>query len=218
MYQEENYLEFKHALKTFEKEKAYLHIKSLLDNQTLTIIEIYELYLAKSLSEIAGNNLEQQIPIWQEHLISNIVRSIVELTYPYVLIEKGKTRAIKQSVVILCLEEEYHDLGARMVQDFFEIAGFTAYFIGANTPDSEIESALQVLKPEILCISVTNYYHLSKLHKLLNHINELFPNHDFKIAVGGYAIQNSSKVESQIQADYYLKSFEDITNLKEVLS
>lgn len=218
MYQEENYLEFKKALNSFDKEKAYLHILSLLENQTMTIVEVYEMYLAKSLTEIAGNNLSQQIPIWQEHLLSNLVRSIVELTYPFVLAKKKHTEKVNQTAVILCLEEEYHDLGARMVQDYFEIAGFQAFFIGANTPDSEIESALKVLDPEILCISVTNYYHLSKLHKLLDHINQVFKTPNFKIAIGGYAVQNSSDVESQIKVDFYLKTFEDILKLREVLS
>lgn len=93
---------------------------SLLESGQVTIVDLYENYLAKGLSEIASNNKSQSIPIWQEHVMSNIVRSVIEISYPYVQKEKNNignnTPTLK--AVVLCLSEEYHDLGARMVQDF----------------------------------------------------------------------------------------------------
>ena len=69
--------------------------------------------------------------------------------------------------MLVCPEEEYHDLGIRMGADFFTIAGYDVTYIGSNTPKSNILSAARFLKPDIIDISVSNYLNLVMLEKII---------------------------------------------------
>lgn len=219
MSYQKNYSEFLNALHQFDKNAVVAMSMSLLESGQVTIVDLYENYLAKGLSEIASNNKSQSIPIWQEHVMSNIVRSVIEISYPYVQEEKTKNtvKLPQLTAVIVCLAEEYHDLGARMVQDFLEILGFDTLFIGANTPDHEIEDAIASIQPNLVCISITSYYHLTQLHKLAESLDAKFTPRQFKLAIGGYAVNSSNNVFKQLSVDHFITSFEDLKDVKEGL-
>lgn len=206
------------ALYNYDKKSLLALTQEHLRDGSLTIVQLYEELLADSLHNIGNNHKKQDIKIWQEHLLSNLVRSVIENAYPFVQAEKNKFIASKSfKTVICCLSEEYHDIGARMVQDYLEILNFRTYFLGANTPSSEINNAVETLSPDLLVISVSNYYHLSKLQKLMDSLKQNANLGKLKIAIGGYAIQSSSHI-NDIQADFIIENFQDLLDMKEVLS
>ena len=203
------YSEFLKALQNFDRGKAIGVAQAALQSNQLTIPELYEQVLAPSLNQVASNNREQEIPIWEEHLYSGIVRSVVESVYPFTV----KTwKPIGKKAIILCLEEEYHELGARMTLDYLTLLGFEGYFIGANTPKKEAISAIGYFKPDLVCISVTNYFHLTRLHDFIDAIKN---EGSFKLLVGGYAIHHSSNVKDSLKADFYASTFKDLEAVKE---
>ncbi len=216
---------FSQALISHDKEKAIKLINDALKNRTHDVKSLYETILAPSLNQISSNQLEQVLPIWEEHLSSSIVRSALEITYPYVLAERDaghsteEAQSARQKAIIFCLEEEYHELGARMITDFLTILDFDAYYIGANTPKREILKAIAYFEPALVCISVTNFYHLTKLHSLIEQLKtqdiQSYP--PFTLIVGGYAIQHSSNVEPLVKADYYANTFDDLRKIKEAI-
>ncbi len=112
--------------------------------------------------------------IWLEHQISGIVRSIVEASYQP-LLKVAKTLSETKHVLIACVEEEPHELGALIGAHLFELYGFKTTFIGANTPSATIKSALKTLSVDYLVLSATNIYHISTLNKLLDSIKIEFP-------------------------------------------
>lgn len=212
------YDEYIQALYQFDKRKVLEIALSHLEDGSISIVDLYEEMLTKSLQEIGSNHKTQNIKIWQEHILSNLVRSVIENAYPFVQIAKKQyedTPPLK--TVICCLSDEYHDIGARMVQDYLEILNFETYFIGANTPASEINHAVETLTPKLLVISVSNYYHLSKLHKLIESLRQNENIENLKIAIGGYAIQSSSHI-NDLHADFIIGNFQDLLDMKEVLS
>ncbi len=214
---------FSQALINHDRELAVKHITEALENQTIDVKSLYETILAPSLNRISSNQIEQDLPIWEEHFSSSIVRSALELAYPFVLAERNTRNAHldptlnRTKAIIFCLEEEYHELGARMITDFLTILDFDAYYIGANTPKREILKAIAYFKPALVCISVTNFYHLAKLHSLIEQLKmeDIQTVTPFTLIVGGYAIQHSSNVDVLVKADYYANSFEDLEKIKE---
>lgn len=97
--------------------------------------------------------------------MTSIARTVVECCFPYVLQQKNpssKNNASK-SVVVLCPEEEYHDIGARMGADYFILENYDVLFIGGNTPLSNILSVCQYKKPYWLAISASNFYYLASV-------------------------------------------------------
>ena len=214
----ELFSQFKTALKNYDKRTCIRLVKDALNQKSFTIPEIYEGVLAKSLYDIASNDKEQEIGIWQEHIQSGIVRTVIESSYPYLLDSKGEDFISRPVAMVFCPEEEYHELGARMCTDFLTIIGFNSYFIGANTPKEEAFLALKVLKPVVVSISVTNFYHLSRLQELIDELKGFVSTadvDDFKILLGGYAIDHTPQVKDKIKVDYFIRSFEDLLHIKE---
>jgi MerR family transcriptional regulator, light-induced transcriptional regulator len=203
---------FSHALNTFQREEALTIALEALETKNVDIPTLYELILAPSLNQVASNEVNQEIPIWVEHVKSNIIRTVIENAYAFVLKDRVD---IQKKAIVLCLEEEYHELGARMSADYLTLLGFDALFIGANTPKKEVISAIETLKPDVVCISVTNYFHLTRLQSLIEQLphGTIYPS--FKLVIGGYAVHHSSNVKELVKADYYIKDFQDLKRMQE---
>ena len=56
-----------------------------------------------------------RLHVWEEHLASATVRTIVEILYPDVLKAQGPVASSGRCVLLACPPEEGHDLGLRMV-------------------------------------------------------------------------------------------------------
>ena len=154
-----------------DKETAVLFILEKLKNKELDIIELYTELLTPIINEIKSDVEEKHICIWKEHVRTAIARTIVECCYPYVIQKRAELNyAEAGTAVILCPPEEYHDLGARMVSDFFTICGFKAIFVGSNTPFNDFYNAIDLIKPEYVVISVSNYYNLVVTKKIIEKI------------------------------------------------
>lgn len=210
--------EFSHLLKELDKPACIDWAKAILDQQQMSLVELYSQILVPSLNRIASNNIHQEIPIWEEHVKSGIIRCIIEIAYPYLLEQIAQTQVSPHlhKAVILCLEEEYHELGARIAADYLTLLDFEVIFVGANTPKSEIYSAISQLHPKLLVISVTNYFHLVKLQTFIEEIRVKGP-HMPLIAVGGYAIDHTPQAHQLINPDFFVNSFEDFQKIKEAI-
>lgn len=210
-------LKFHEALKKLDKPMAIQLITEALESKDITIIDLYTEILTPSLGAISSNNLKQQISIWEEHIQSGIVRTALEICYPQVLQQKTQMESITLSALVFCLEEEYHELGARMTTDFLTLLGFKVHFIGANTPKKEALDAISRLNPDLICISVTNYFHLTRLKDLIALIRTTLNVNQSKIVIGGYAIDHTPQAKDEIDADYFAYSFNDLKVIKEAL-
>ena len=99
-----------------------------------------------------------------------------------------------------------------MVSDFFTLLGYEATFIGSNTPKEAFLSSIDLIKPNYIAISVTNYYNLIMAKKAIAEIrSSKFK--DYKILVGGNAFQNDHEKAKSIGADKLIYSFKDIVKL-----
>ncbi len=151
------YDDLKHALHSNDKAGAVNLVITALD-EGMALVELYENVLADILNTIDCDPYDEAC-IWLEHQISSITRTILEVTYPYVVRQK-KTLDQPKHVVIACPENETHELGALMGANLFEYEGFTTTYIGADTPTSVLERALSTLKADYVVLSVSNAYHL----------------------------------------------------------
>lgn len=213
------YLLYKEFVSHLDKEdrlKCVELVLSKLDSGQLDIVSLYEEILTPSMREDFCQKKQKQTCIWEEHVRSSIIRTVIECCYPYVIKERdSKYRlAPKGRVVVACPTEELHEIGARMVADFFTLCGFQATFIGANTPQQEVVDAVGDIKPDYLAISVSNYYNLLAARKMIQQISEirerLGPH--FRVIAGGYAFEQSRE---DVGADLLLNTFADIKRLAE---
>jgi methanogenic corrinoid protein MtbC1 len=208
---ENNYLEFIYKLDNELKDECLMFIINLLEKGA-SIKEVYDDFIIPALAEYECNSTVEEICIWKEHARTSIIRTILESTYPYLI--KQKQVKINKTVLVACPQLEYHEIGAIIAANYFILEGFDAKYIGANTPSEQIISAVKILKPDFVALSITNYYNVVATKKLTEKLKEQFP--EAKIIIGGQAAKNEATLQ-QLQYDYLIQSHEEIIKFKEGL-
>jgi len=206
------YNEFMEHLEAENREDSLNFVLSKLENDEIDIITLYTEILAPSLNNMKPAKNDMTF-IWREHIRSSIIRTIIENCYTYVIKERDEKYKfeIDKKVAVVCPSEEYHEIGARMVTDFFTLLGYDSTFLGSNTPKEEFVQALKILNFDYIALSISNHYNLVAARKAIEKIKE---SHSMvKIIVGGNAFKNMEACYKELKADMYIKTFEDIKKL-----
>jgi methanogenic corrinoid protein MtbC1 len=210
----EFYQEFAKALNREDKERAVHLVMQLLDAGDVGIVQLYTEVLAPALNEWECRDREDLTCIWREHVRSSIVRTILEMAYPHVLRERDAAGTERRGarVAVVCPPEELHEIGPRMVADFFTLVGYDVTFVGANTPIETFIASVGQVKPRYVAVSVTNYYNLVALRRAIERIRDALPE-GTEILVGGKAFERRPELAHELGADRLLATFEDIRAL-----
>jgi MerR family transcriptional regulator, light-induced transcriptional regulator len=211
------YKEFIEHLQQADKKWCVDRIQQMLSTGKIDITTLYDEVLTPALNGVELSPVDEGLRVWKEHERTAIVRTIIENCYPYVMKEREKRSgaAVGEKVVIFCPTEELHEIGARMVADFFTLCGYEVTFIGANTPLGDILVGIGSVKPKYVALSVTNHYNLVAAGKAIESIIKLRKDTglEFKIIVGGRAFERNRELVGQMGADLFLSTLEDISKL-----
>ena len=206
--------EFLKLAESEDREKCVAWALDKVRTNELDIVTLYSDILAPSLNDMKCKDADAAVCIWKEHVRSSIVRTVIESCYPLVLKERAARGAKNTGVkaVVVCPAEELHEIGARMVADFFTLCGYEVTFVGANTPLEDFLAAIEVVRPRYVCVSATNHYNLVAARKVITRIRAKAGT-DVTIVVGGRAFKNNPETAKAMGADLLLDSFEDIRKL-----
>jgi methanogenic corrinoid protein MtbC1 len=209
------YDEFVSYLNAEDKEKSVQFILSHLGDKSIDVLALYNEILTPAMYADFCPEAEREICIWKEHIRTSIVRTIIECAHPYIIEERNKKYGpeCKGKAVVVCPPEELHELGARMVTDFFSLTGFSVTFVGANTPQDDIINAIKYVNPDYVAVSITNYYNLVATRRLVLKMRETIKSSSFRLILGGQACRENPDACEKIGADIVLQTFEDIKNL-----
>lgn len=195
------YDQFIKALNALDKETCVTLVDTWL-KEGLSIFTLYEDILVVALSQLSDVEKDPSHRIWFEHTQSAIVRTIIEMAHPYVLAQRQGLSNIRAAVI--CPDQEQHELGARMINDYLILQGMQSFFVGRDTPRKEFVDMINTMALDVVAISVTNYYHLAEVNKIINLVNASC-NH-VTILLGGRAISNNPG------------HFKDVANVVELVS
>lgn len=179
-----------------------------------SVFDIYEKLIKKSMYEIGELWEFNKISTATEHLASAIIESILNEIYPALIkVENGTN-----SVVLACVEKEMHQIGIKMVNDVFEMNGWRTYYLGTNTPTPALLKFTKEIYPTLLALSVSLYFHLPVLEKMLQQIINELP--DLKVFVGGQAFRHGGQdVVTQYKNVIYLQDLNRLDHyLKNITS
>lgn len=174
------------ALNELDKETCVSIVDTWMKEGT-SVTTLYEDVFVKALSLLSDVEEDPTHKIWFEHTQSSIIRTLIEMVHPYVLSQRKSTLNLKAAVI--CPDQEQHELGARMINDYLVLSGMKSYFVGRDTPRKEFVDMIQTLGLDVVAISVTNYYHLSEVKKTIDLINANV--NDVTLLLGGRAILNN---------------------------
>ena len=173
------------ALGEHDKATAVRTAVEAVTSGALTIPALYRDVLTRILGDTGMAWQTGKAAIWEEHLASTTVRTIVEILYPGVLKVKATAAPSGRTVLLACPPEEGHDLGLRMVADRFDMAGWTTFFLGPDTPVDEIAGAARRLGVDSIVMSSSTHFHRLAVRHAVDALKKELPGVD--IWVGGPA-------------------------------
>lgn len=165
-------------------------------------VSLHDIYLhvfQSAQHEIGRLWQRNEIGVADEHLATAITQMIMSQLYP--MLFSGPRR--QRTFVSACVGGELHEIGARMVADFFEMDGWKTYYLGANTPLSGIVKMICERKADIAGISVTISFNLDAAKQVIRAIREETGCRDTKVIVGGYPFAVAPELWKTIGADGY---------------
>ena len=144
---------------------------------------LYEDLVRRSLYEVGDLWERGKISVATEHIATAINESLLNLTYPRLFAQPRNGK----SAMVTCMSNEYHQIGAKMVADIFELHGWRGYFLGANTPVKAVMALITEKRPDVIALSAAVIFSLDSLIRSATEIRSTFP--DVPILVGGQAFR-----------------------------
>lgn len=150
-----------------------------------TIKEIYTDLFQPALYQIGHLWEYNRISVATEHMATSITEGLMNSLYAD--IAPSRTRTARKAV-ITSVEGELHQVGAKMVADVFEMEGWDALYLGANTPTGELIRFCTDVSPSAIALSLSVYFHMPNLEKMLTEIRARFPG--LPVIIGGQAFRH----------------------------
>ena len=139
----------------------------------------------------------QKISVAQEHYCTAATQLIMSQLYPHIF----AAASTGGTLVATCVSGDMHEIGVRMVADFFEMEGWNTYYLGANTPTDNVVGALIERKADILAISATISRHVRAVSALITAVRANEVCRHVTILVGGYPFVATPDLWRQVGAD-----------------
>lgn len=160
--------------------------RAILDQLLMENRSVEDIYLhlfQGSLYKVGDYWERNLISVATEHLATAITENLMIMVQPRLFsTERNGKRA-----VIACVANEFHQVGAKMIADIFEMNGWDGYFLGSNTPVDSLVDFIGNNNPDVVGLSLSIYFNIGELIKTLEKIREAFP--DIPVLVGGQAFR-----------------------------
>ncbi len=138
-----------------------------------------------------------RITVAQEHYCTAATQLIMSQLYPQVFatVKNGRT------MIATCVAGDLHEIGVRMVADFFEMEGWNTFYLGASTPHSSVIATIIERSADVLAISATISYHVEAVRDLIRAVRQDPVARRVRILVGGYPFNQDPGLWRKIGAD-----------------
>lgn len=159
--------------------------------------EIYLNVFQPALHEIGRLWQTNRISVAEEHYFTAATQLIMSQLYPHIFasVKNGRT------LIATCVAGELHEIGVRMVADFFEMEGWNTFYLGASTPHSSVATTIVERSADVLAISATIAYHLDAVQDLIRAVRRHPGAGHVKILVGGRPFNCDLELWRKVGAD-----------------
>ncbi|MFC5356246.1 cobalamin B12-binding domain-containing protein [Azospirillum himalayense] len=189
---------------------------ALVTEATTTGATVPDLYLhvfQPSLREIGRLWQTRAITVAHEHFATAATQAIMGQLYPAIF--AAERRGL--SMVATCVGGEQHEIGIRMVADFFEMAGWDSHYLGANTPANSIVHTLRERNARILAVSATITAHVGRVAALIAAVRAESWEQPPRILVGGYPFNLVPDLWRTVDADAFAPGAQEAIAIAERL-
>ena len=138
-----------------------------------------------------------RISVAKEHYCTAATQQLLARLYPWI----ATTERVGLRLVASSVSNELHELGARLVADFFEMAGWDVYYLGANTPLPSLLSTLIEQRADLLVLSATMTRNVPTVAEFVRGIRARPETAALPILVGGYPFNLAPHLWRYVGAD-----------------
>ncbi len=159
--------------------------------------DIYLDVFQPALREIGRLWQTNRITVAKEHYCTAATQLIMSQLYPYIFTAERNAGTL----VATCVSGDLHELGIRMVADFFEMEGWNTFFLGASTPHGAVVDTLIERRADVLAVSATISCHIEAVRELIHAVRRDPVAGGVVILVGGYPFNQNPSLWQGIGAD-----------------
>jgi methanogenic corrinoid protein MtbC1 len=165
------------------------------------IFDIYAEVFQESLYEVGRLWEQGKISVSIEHRATAITQFVMAGIYSRALRREPST-PLRQAMVT-GVAGELHQIGANMVADVLENAGWNVEFLGTDAPHEGIIAAVQAQDSDLVCISATMLFNVPNVVRLIRDVRASSPR--LRVLIGGAAFRASPELWVEIGADGFAR-------------
>ncbi len=202
------YQEYLDLLLRKERTKAEKLILSNVHDRE-TVKNIYLGVFQPAQWEVGNLWQQNKISIAMEHYCTAVTQYIMSKLYQYIF----TTEKNGQVLIATSVSGELHQLGIRMVSDFFELEGWSTFFLGADASNDSIIEMIRKTNANLLAISSSLEANVHNVAKLIQDVRKVFSNNQLKIIVGGSPFNKNFDLCEEVNADGFACNAKDAITL-----
>jgi methanogenic corrinoid protein MtbC1 len=160
---------------------------------------VYLGVLAPALQELGARWERAEITIGDEHLATAITQGVLATLAPR--LPRPAHPGPQHVAVVGCGAGDFHGVGARMVGDFLEAAGFRLLDLGVSAPASAFAGVAAAHGARVVAVSSSRAEHLDAVRDVRKALDQL--RDPPLLAVGGLAYAGHADRASAVGADVH---------------
>jgi MerR family transcriptional regulator, light-induced transcriptional regulator len=161
------------------------------------IFDVYAEIFQESLYEVGRLWEAGKISVSVEHRATAITQFVMAGIYSRAL--RAPLQAPLRQAIVTGVAGELHQIGANMVADVLENAGWSVEFLGTDAPHSGIVEAVLAQNSDLLCISATMLFNVPNVISLIGDVRSR--SSKLRILIGGSAFRAKPELWVDMGAD-----------------
>ncbi len=170
-----------------------------------SVIELYQQVIQPALYRVGELWEHNLISVAAEHMATAISEGVMNERYGDIIAGKH----IGKTALIASVEKELHQVGAKMVSDVFEMRGWDAIYLGANTPLEDLVQMARARAVDLIGLSLSVYFHLPEMERMIDRIRQELP--AIPIVIGGQGLTHVGAGVAQARDNVFY--YPDLTKL-----
>lgn len=138
-----------------------------------------------------------EMSVADEHFCTAVTQTIMAQLYPRVF----RTPRNGRRMIGACISGEQHEIGIRMVCDFFQLRGWDTCYLGAQMPVDSLLRMIEKRQPELVALSATLMNHVDEVEQTIRAIRRACGKQGLRIMVGGQPFNRQESLIRQVGAD-----------------
>ncbi len=137
-----------------------------------------------------------ELSVAEEHVVTATTERAMSI-----LAQRARRRESNgKTVLAAAVGGNRHGLGARVLADFFEVAGWRSICLGADVPAADVALAVVYFDADVLVLSAALATQLKSVRRTIETVRAL-PEREVKILVGGGAFADTPDLWRRLGAD-----------------